>query len=33
MVICEAAFVERVAAAGGKVEHIVCVDGAPGGHG
>jgi len=31
VVICEAAFADRVAAAGGKVEHIVCVDGpAPG---
>ena len=29
MVICEAAFAERVAAAGGKVEHIICVDGRP----
>jgi long-subunit acyl-CoA synthetase (AMP-forming) len=31
VVICEAAFAERVAAAGGKVEHIVCVDGQPAG--
>ena len=29
VVICEAAFAERVAAAGGKVEHIVCIDGQP----
>jgi long-chain acyl-CoA synthetase len=29
VVICEAAFADRVAAAGGKVEHIVCVDGQP----
>ena len=28
VVICEAAYVERVRAAGGKVDHIVCVDGA-----
>jgi long-subunit acyl-CoA synthetase (AMP-forming) len=31
VVICEAAFAEQVAAAGGKVEHIVCVDGQPAG--
>ncbi|HEV8626752.1 MAG TPA: AMP-binding protein [Acidimicrobiia bacterium] len=31
VVICEAGFAERVAAAGGKVEHIVCVDGQPAG--
>jgi long-subunit acyl-CoA synthetase (AMP-forming) len=31
VVICEAAFAERVAAAGGKVEHIVCIDGRPAG--
>jgi len=31
VVICEAAFAERVAAAGGKVEHIVCIDGQPAG--
>jgi long-chain acyl-CoA synthetase len=31
VVICEAAFADRVAAAGGKVEYVVCVDGqAPG---
>ena len=29
VVICESVFVDRVVAAGGKVEHIVCVDGAP----
>jgi long-chain acyl-CoA synthetase len=29
VVICETAFAEQVAAAGGKVEHIVCVDGQP----
>jgi len=29
VVICEAAFAERVAAAGGKVEHIICIDGQP----
>jgi long-subunit acyl-CoA synthetase (AMP-forming) len=27
VVICEAAFAERAAAAGGKVEHVICVDG------
>ena len=27
VVLCEAAFVDRVKAAGGKVEHVVCVDG------
>jgi long-subunit acyl-CoA synthetase (AMP-forming) len=31
VVICEEAFAERVAAAGGKVEHIVCIDGQPAG--
>jgi long-subunit acyl-CoA synthetase (AMP-forming) len=31
VVICEAAFAEQVAAAGGKVEHVVCVDGQPAG--
>jgi long-chain acyl-CoA synthetase len=31
MVICEATFAERVAAAGGKVEHVVCIDGQPAG--
>jgi long-subunit acyl-CoA synthetase (AMP-forming) len=31
VVLCEAAFVDRVRAAGGKVEHVVCVDGAPAG--
>jgi long-chain acyl-CoA synthetase len=31
VVICEAAFAERVAAAGGKVEHIICIDGQPAG--
>jgi long-subunit acyl-CoA synthetase (AMP-forming) len=31
VVICESVFVDRVAAAGGKVEHIICVDGAPSG--
>ena len=31
VVICEAAFADRVAAAGGKVEHIVCIDGQPSG--
>ncbi|MGH9010551.1 MAG: AMP-binding protein [Acidimicrobiia bacterium] len=31
VVICEAGFADRVAAAGGKVEHIVCVDGASSG--
>ena len=30
VVICEAAFASRVAAAGGKVEHIVCIDGPAG---
>jgi long-chain acyl-CoA synthetase len=30
VVICESVFVDRVVAAGGKVEHIVCVDGAEG---
>ena len=29
VVICESVFVDRIVAAGGKVEHIVCVDGAP----
>ena len=29
VVICESVFVDRVVAAGGKVEHIICVDGAP----
>jgi long-chain acyl-CoA synthetase len=29
VVICESVFVDRVVAAGGKVEHVVCVDGAP----
>jgi long-chain acyl-CoA synthetase len=28
VVICESVFVDRIVAAGGKVEHIVCVDGA-----
>jgi long-chain acyl-CoA synthetase len=31
VVICEAGFVDRVVAAGGKVEHVVCVDGQPAG--
>ena len=31
VVICESVFAERVAAAGGKVEHIVCIDGQPAG--
>lgn len=31
VVICEEAFAERVTAAGGKVEHVVCVDGSPAG--
>jgi len=29
VVICEAGFADRVGAAGGKVEHVVCLDGRP----
>ena len=29
VVICESVFIDRVVAAGGKVEHIICVDDAP----
>ena len=31
VVICESVFVDRVIAAGGKVEHVICVDGPPSG--